>query len=97
MTTDAPAPPDTGEPSLLDLIGAAQQNLQDMRAEHARAELDAQWELAALIAATREHPDPGVNPSAAARVMGVGKAWPYSMVKKWEAGEYDPPDDGNGR
>lgn len=95
MTTDtAPpeAPPDG--PSLLDLIGAAQQNLQDMRAEHARAELDAQRELAALIAATRDHPDPGVNPSAAARVMGVGKAWPYSMVKKWEAGEYDPPDDG---
>lgn len=96
MTTDtAPAAETgTGGPSLLDLIAAAQQNLQDLRAVHSRAELDAQRELAALIAATRDHPDPAVNPSAAARVMGVGKAWPYSLVKKWEAGEFDPPPDG---
>lgn len=89
MTTDTPAPP------LLQRIVEQREKILRMRDEHAREAKAAQRELAELIAATRDDPDPAVNPSAASRAMGTARGWAHAQVAALEAGEFDDPDSGS--
>lgn len=86
MTTDTPAPP------LLERIVEQRELLLRMREKHARAEAVARRDLALLIQATKDDPDPHVNPTAASRAMGTAKGWAHAEVQRLEAGELDVPE-----
>lgn len=45
--------------------------------------------LAGLLVETRDHPDPDVNYSAAARALGTTRSYPSWLVKQFEAGKFD--------
>jgi hypothetical protein len=44
-------------------------------------------ELAEMLAATRDHDDRGINPTAAARALGYTKGWAHELITKLEAGK----------
>lgn len=80
---------DVTEAPLLDRIAAKRERLLKMDDRHRAARAREVRELAVLIAATRDDPDPGVNPTAASKVMGTAKGWAHRLVKQLEAGELD--------
>lgn len=74
---------------LLDRIAASRRELLAMDDRHRRERARRVYDLAVLIAATRDDPDPSVNPTAASKVMGTAKGWAHRLVKQLEAGELD--------
>lgn len=52
-----------------------------------REQVDAaNHDLAVLVAATKDDADPNVNPTAAARAMGLHKQRAFQMIESLEAG-----------
>lgn len=82
------APPHTA--SLIDDIVAQRKLILALRARHDREQAAETRRLAALVAATKDHPDPKVNPTSAAKAMGASRGWAHQLVQKFEAGELDP-------
>lgn len=63
--------------------------LAAIRDQHERIErirLEETRKLAEMIAATRSHPDPDVNPTAASRAMGLSKSRAHQLVKDLDEG-----------
>ena len=69
--------------TLLDRIAKQRALVLDLADQKA----DATRKLAELVAATKDDPDPTVNPSSAARAMGVSKGWAHQLVAKLDAGK----------
>lgn len=85
------APEAQADRPLLDQIVDQRELVLTLRRQHAEQIAREVRQLAVLIAATREHPDPQVNPTAASKVMGTAKGWAHRLVKQLEAGELDAP------
>lgn len=63
--------------ALLDAIVAKREELLALRKQVDEATHD----LAVLVAATKDDPDPSVNPTAAARAMGLHKQRAFQMIE----------------
>lgn len=74
-TTEVPS----GE-SLMSAIVEQRSEILAMRERHEQELSEANHRLAVLVAATRDDPDPDVNPTAAARVMGLHKQRAFQMI-----------------
>lgn len=76
----------------VDLIAEIVQHrrrMLDYRAEaEARMRSDTR-RLAELLAATKDHPDPDVNPTSAARAIGVERSYTHNLIRQWEDGGLD--------
>ena len=72
-------------PALIDAIVAERESIVEMRERHERELTEANHRLAVLVAATREDPDPDVNPTAAARAMGLHKQRAFQMIASLDA------------
>lgn len=63
--------------------------IEDMRAQHSREVKKATKKLAQLIEQTSDHPDRGVNYSAAARAMGTVRSYTQGLVRRLNQGEFN--------
>lgn len=61
--------------------------IESMRKRHRDKESAEVKRLAQMIADTRDHPDPDVNYSTAAKAMGVVRSYTQGLARKLERGE----------
>lgn len=57
------------------------QRVLDLRERHERQMEAETRRLAELVDETRDHPDPHVNPTAAAKAMGVTKNYAHQLIR----------------
>lgn len=84
MSTTADSLPET-----LARVVAARTRVLEIRERHEAEMQAATRELAEAIRDARDDPDPAVNPSSAARAIGVNKNYAHQLIRALERGELD--------
>lgn len=77
------------QPEALDRVVAARQHVVELRERQEREMRQATRRLAEAIRDARDDPDPRVNPSSAARAIGVNKNYAHQLIRALERGELD--------